>query len=76
MTAQSFPVTLSSIPDWLKFVIALGTLLVGLTISWSDLKADLRVETAERITNDNHTARTLEEIKQMMRDEYLRHHTK
>ena len=64
------PASTIQIPEWLKFVISVGALIIGLALAWGDLKADLRVETAERLAADTYISKQLEEIKQMMRDEY------
>lgn len=62
------------IPEWVKFLMSIGAVIVALSMAFADLKADLRVEIAERLASDVYISKQLEEIKQMMREEYQRHH--
>jgi hypothetical protein len=71
----------TKIPDWAKFALVLAGTLVTLVLSWSDVKADLRVEVSERQAqsqslkeSDTRQEQILSEIKVMLREEMERHH--
>jgi len=61
-------------PEWVKLIIAMGTLLVTVTLAWSDLQADLRVEVTERQSGQQNIERSVERIEQLLREEMDRHH--
>jgi chaperonin cofactor prefoldin len=65
------------IPVWVKFLITFGTLLVSVTLAYAQLKQEdtsLKGEIKLLQQQDAHTNQSLEEIKQMLREEFDRHH--
>lgn len=72
---------LNKLPDWVQMLIAVGTLLFTLGFAWSNLKADMRVETTERKAADQlidakqqEYNKSIEDIKKLFEDELNRHH--
>lgn len=68
------PLASPHVPDWVKFSLTIGGLVAAMALAWGDLRGDLRVEAAERLSNDTFVSKQLDEIKQLMREEYIRHH--
>ncbi len=72
---------MGKIPDWVKFIIVVGGTIATMALSWGDVKADLRVETAERKMEtqelrdaDVRYQKDIDDIKHMLQEEMDRHH--
>ena len=65
---------LRDIPGWGQLILALGVLLASLAFTWGSFAGDLRVEATTREQVDIRIERSVEEIKQLLKQEIDRHH--
>jgi chaperonin cofactor prefoldin len=70
--------TLATLPDIVKVAITVGSTLIALSLAYGSLQSEDvrlhgRIDVVE--TEEEHVAKDIAEIKQMLREELARHHS-